>query len=103
MNFFVYILYSEKANKYYVGHTSDVQKRFWEHNNPGTTTKFTAKYLPWKLMAHFFVSETRADALAVERFIKNQKSRKFLSKIIQNNSDKFFIAEIIKMANKKTK
>ena len=50
MDFYIYILYSEKANKYYIGHTSDVNRRLFEHNNPEKSTKFTAKYLPLALV-----------------------------------------------------
>jgi putative endonuclease len=81
-------LYSEIADKYYVGHTPDVFKRLNEHNNPEKNSKFTAKYLPWKLMLSFDVSDRRSEAIRVERFIKNQKSRSFILKLIaekQNN------------------
>ena len=32
MEFFVYILHSEKLDKFYVGTTTDVEKRIIEHN-----------------------------------------------------------------------
>ena len=101
MDFYIYILYSEKANKYYIGHTSDVNRRLFEHNNPEKSTKFTAKYLPWTLVTGFLVSQYRGQAIAVERFIKKQKSRNFILKIIQNSSNRIFIDEIIDLANKK--
>ena len=30
----VYILYSESADKYYIGHTENIDKRIHQHNNP---------------------------------------------------------------------
>jgi len=68
--FFIYILYSQSADKFYVGQTPDVQKRLQEHNNPVEKTKFTAKFIPWEITLFFPVSESRADAMKIEKFIK---------------------------------
>ena len=38
--YFIYILYSESANKYYVGHTDNLERRLFEHNNG--MTRFTS-------------------------------------------------------------
>jgi putative endonuclease len=80
--FYVYILYSQKSDWFYIGHTTDVHKRLEEHNNPRVTTKYTSKHLPWDLVLFFKISESRGEAILVERFIKNQKSRKFISRLI---------------------
>ncbi len=80
--FSVYILYSAKAGKYYVGHTSDINRRVHEHNNPEKPTKFTAKYIPWELVLSFPVPGVRGEAIVVERFIKKQKSSRFILKLI---------------------
>jgi putative endonuclease len=48
MPYFVYILKSETTNTSYVGYTSNLEKRFTEHNNgknPSTRHK-----RPWKLI-----------------------------------------------------
>ena len=91
MLFYVYILHSESANKYYVGHTPDPHKRLSEHNAYDNFSKYTAKYKPWKLMAYFPVSVNRGEALKVELFIKKQKSKVFIQKIISNYLDTVFI------------
>ena len=89
--FCIYILYSQSADKFYVGQTSDVQKRLWEHNNPVEKSKYTAKYIPWELILYFQVSNERGDAMKIEKFIKAQKSRKFILKLIENkNNPDFF-------------
>lgn len=90
MPYSIYILFSEKADKYYVGQTSDLQKRVRDHNHPTINSKYTAKYIPWKLCFSAYVSEERGDAIRVEQFIKKQKSRLFLQKIIQSGSDPSF-------------
>ena len=93
--FYVYILYSQSAEKFYVGQTPDVQKRLLEHNNPVEKSKFTAKYIPWELILYFPVSNERSDAMKVEKFIKAQKSRKFILKLIENKDVSMFFQKLI--------
>jgi putative endonuclease len=46
MLFPIYILYSEKADRYYIGQTSDIKKRMHDHNHPVANLIYTAKYIP---------------------------------------------------------
>ena len=78
----VYILYSVSADKYYIGHTEDIDKRLYQHNNPIRHSKYTSKHLPWTLVVYFPKYATRAEAMKVEKFIKKQKSKKFIKDII---------------------
>jgi putative endonuclease len=89
--FYIYIIYSLKSDKYYIGMTSDVVRRLAEHNDPSRANKYTAKHIPWELKLYFEVSDNRGDALIVERFMKNQKSKIFLEKLIaeKDNPDFF--------------
>ena len=80
--FYIYFLYSPDYDKYYVGHTDNVSRRIKEHNNSNNLT-YTCKYRPWQLTYNFKVSESRGDALKIEKFIKKQKSRKLIEKIIR--------------------
>ncbi len=43
-----YILHSSKLNKYYVGSTTDVERRLTEHNRG--KEKFTKTGMPWTLV-----------------------------------------------------
>ena len=82
--FYLYILSNTEADKYYVGQSSDPWKRLeWHNTNPGE--KYTGKYNSWKLMAVFSISEERGVAVKIERFIKRQKSRKLIEKLINPN------------------
>ncbi|MEM8890302.1 MAG: GIY-YIG nuclease family protein, partial [Bacteroidota bacterium] len=79
MEFFIYILYSEGSDRYYVGYTHDVEARLNDHNSgdrSNQSTKYTFKHRPWKLKAAFKVASERGEVLKVERYIKRQKSRK---------------------------
>ncbi len=79
--YFVYILYSEKLSRYYVGTTNDVEKRLIEHNTALYANSFTIKGIPWELKWN--TEPLSSDvAYRLERFIKSMKSRKFIEKLI---------------------
>jgi putative endonuclease len=78
---FVYIIYSEKINKYYVGACSDLQRRLYEHNIGHS--KFTSTGIPWKLMyKEEFIDLSMAKKREME--IKKMKSRKYIESLICN-------------------
>ena len=83
--FYLYILYSSSANKYYVGYTTDYQKRLSEHNTQEYFNTYTSKYRPWVLAAVFKVGHDEAQAIALERYIKKQKSRRLIEQLIDTN------------------
>jgi len=79
--FYIYILYSNSADKYYVVHSPDPWERFQQHlNNSGD--KFTGSFKDWRITAIFEASLNRGEAMRIEKFIKLQKSRKLIEKII---------------------
>ena len=75
--YYIYIIYSEHAHNYYVGYTTDPQRRLIEHNtNPHNT--YTSKHRPWVMKALFESGMSESQAIIIERFIKKQKSRKLI-------------------------
>ena len=74
MYYYLYILYSKSADKYYIGHTSDYQRRFEEHNHQDHFDTYTSKHRPWELKAVFQIPGDRANAMKIERFIKSKKT-----------------------------
>jgi len=66
---FVYILRNaENPPRYYTGHTSDVARRYTEHNAGNCI--HTAKYRPWLIdVVIEFADERRA--VAFERYLKS--------------------------------
>ena len=80
--FYIYILHADSSEKFYVGYTADPDRRIIEHNHADRNT-FTSKYRPWKMVALFEVSEMEGEAVKIERFIKKQKSRKLIEKMIK--------------------
>jgi len=82
MGYFVYILYSEKCNKYYVGQTDSLEKRVDEHNH-GKGGAFSSNCIPWKLLYSESFS-TRSEAVKREQEIKKKKSRAYLEHLISS-------------------
>jgi putative endonuclease len=79
--YYIYFLYSKTANKYYVGHSQDPWNRLSQHlSNSGD--KFTGSYHDWELIAVFEVSDRKGEADRIEKFIKRQKSRILIEKIL---------------------
>ena len=76
-----YILYSEKLNKYYVGSTTDIQRRLEEHNRG--KEKFTSTGVPWKLVYKEIFQELK-QARQRELHIKKMKSRKYIESLISS-------------------
>ncbi|OOQ60077.1 GIY-YIG nuclease family protein [Mucilaginibacter pedocola] len=79
MEYCCYIIYSNKLDRYYVGHTDDVDERIVQHNS-GIST-YTAKANDWTLV-HREVFLTREGARNRENQIKKKKSRKYIEWII---------------------
>ena len=86
MEYFVYILYSEKCDKYYVGHADNFEKRLYEHNN-SKGGKFSKSCSPWKLVYHE-KHVSRVEAVAREREIKSKKSRKYIELLIGSRASR---------------
>jgi putative endonuclease len=84
--FYIYILYSDRADKYYIGHTCDIFRRLEEHNS-AEKNSFTSHYRPWILKASFTISESRREARKVENYIKNMKNRKFIERLIEHTEE----------------
>jgi putative endonuclease len=74
--FIVYVLYSEKHNKIYIGYTSNIEQRLLSHNELGTKG-YTLRYRPWKLIyTESFL--LKLDAMKREKQLKSAKGREFI-------------------------
>src|SRR5271165_5959250 len=72
----VYIMTNKMHTVLYVGVTSDLTGRVWQHKNKTFPKSFTAKYNCDKLVYYFFYSRIE-EAIAVEKAIKggNRKNK----------------------------
>jgi putative endonuclease len=74
--YYIYILFSLKTNKYYVGSTDDLQKRL-KHRNGGSTPSTKSGAPNWEIRYTETVPD-RATALKRELEIKKKKSRNYI-------------------------
>jgi putative endonuclease len=75
----VYILYSEKCDRYYVGYAADIAARLHRHNSGYVYA--TKNCLPYRLCKTKSF-ETETEARKEELRIKKQKSRKYIEQLI---------------------
>lgn len=82
--FFVYVLWSEKLRKRYVGYTPNVAGRLEQHN--AGWTKFTSGGVPWVLV---YTEEYRDKLIAQrrERYLKTGAGREFLNLTLSRVTD----------------
>ena len=85
---------------YYVGYTSDYERRLKQHNESDKNT-YTSKHRPWMIKTLFECGENEAEAIRLERFIKKQKSKKFLRKPVDAKDSKFTgaLAQLVRVPN----
>ncbi len=80
--YYVYILYSSKSRDFYYGYSTDLKKRFAEHNSG--LSKATKPYIPWKLV-WYCGFETRKLAKDFELYIKSGSGKAFAYKRLVNS------------------
>ena len=84
MSYYVYILYSTKLDKFYIGSTQNIEERLKSHLS--NHTGFTTRAKDWEVC----YSETYAsknEGLVRERQLKSWKSRALLEKLIQSKGN----------------
>lgn len=69
---FVYILYNIKTKKFYIGETSNINRRFKEHK-AGLTKSTKYKCFAWKLV-YAEIYKSRQDAIEREKRLKSHGS-----------------------------
>jgi len=68
MSHFVYVIYSEKADRYYVGETSDLNRRIQWHNTGEFESAATKNISDWKLKWSL-ACDTIGQGRVIEKFI----------------------------------
>ena len=79
--YYVYILKSSKSGILYYGYTTDLKKRFKEHNSG--KSGFTKGHLPWKLV-WYSAFESKKKAEDFELYIKSGSGKAFVYKRLVN-------------------
>jgi len=79
--YYVYIIFSKKLNKRYIGYCEDLIKRIHSHNKG--ENYFTSRGLPWKLI-YYEAFNSKKDAVREELFLKTGKGRERLKYLLAN-------------------
>ena len=69
----VYVLYSEKFDRIYIGCSSNLIERYKSHQFLATKG-YTIRYRPWKVV-HLEYFETKEEAMKRERALKSGQGR----------------------------
>jgi len=92
---YVYILYSEKLSRFYVGITNNINRRLKDHNSGESS--YTKQGIPWKLI-WITEKENRQLAKILERKLKNltvSRKLRFMSKYHQGIFEKNYFNKLI--------
>ena len=81
--YYVYILYSARLDRYYVGSTNDIERRMLDHNRGKTS--YARQGMPWELK-YTEQYHTRSEAMRRESQIKQQKSRVYIESLIKGTT-----------------
>lgn len=79
--YYVYILLSEKDNKFYIGFTSDLKRRLNEHNEGRTPS--TKSRRPFKLI-YYEAHLSKKDAERRESYFKTTKGKATLKQMLRD-------------------
>lgn len=71
--FYVYILYSETSQKYYIGQTNNLLDRIQRHNAGSVLS--TAPHKPWRIVWSC-EKPNRVEAMALEKKLKNLSKKR---------------------------
>jgi len=73
----VYIIYSEKLNRFYIGTTDHFSERLKKHNEGYFEDAFSVKGVPWE---EFLIIDqlSSSQALKMEKHIKSMKSSTYI-------------------------
>ncbi|MFA6016842.1 MAG: GIY-YIG nuclease family protein [Patescibacteria group bacterium] len=85
MFYYVYILRSLKNNSLYIGYTSDLKKRFKEHNSG--ISQATKPFTPYRLI-FYEAFLNRVDAKNREEYLKGGYGRKTIKLMINEYLEK---------------
>jgi putative endonuclease len=78
MPFYFYVLQSQSTGRFYLGHSENLTRRIFEHNNNRTLS--IKNRGPWALF-HSEEYPTRSEASQLERYVKRMKSRPYIEEL----------------------
>jgi putative endonuclease len=84
LEYTVYVIYSKKFDKIYIGYTSNLEKRIISHNHK-LNKGWTKRYQPWELIYKEAYPDKKT-ALRREKELKSYKGRLFIRELQNEKS-----------------
>lgn len=79
----VYVLYSDRSNRLYIGFSSAIIERFHWHNE-FSRKGYTVRYRPWKIV-HVEFYNSKKEAMDREKQLKGGQGREWIKKEVLPN------------------
>ena len=79
MPYFVYIIYSNSRDRYYIGSAENIELRLKRHNDGATISTKSGR--PW-IVKYIEKFESKTEALKRENYLKRMKSRILIEDMI---------------------
>ncbi|PIP55570.1 MAG: endonuclease [Candidatus Zambryskibacteria bacterium CG22_combo_CG10-13_8_21_14_all_42_17] len=80
--YFVYIIYNEEADKFYIGQTDDLEQRIIYHNTHEFNNSYTSRFAGhWNVIYKESYSD-RTSSLKREKQLKSFQGRQFIKKLL---------------------
>ena len=83
MPHYLYIIYSNSLDSFYVGESRDCVERLHQHKTGYFKSSSTSKASDWELKRMMEVGSI-SEARKVERYLKSMKSKRYLRSMIEN-------------------
>jgi putative endonuclease len=80
MEFVTYVLYNKTHDRYYIGHTNNIEIRLKQHSDGRNS--WTNRYKPW-VVIYQNKHPTRAEAMREERYLKSLKNKERIQEYIK--------------------
>ena len=77
VNYYIYVLKSDRNDDIYIGSTANLKKRIILHNQG--KVKSTKAYHPWKLL-EYYERSSRSEAMKYEKFLKTGQQKEIIRK-----------------------
>ena len=82
--YYVYVLRSKKDDNFYIGYTSDLDRRIDEHNQG--VSKSTAHRRPLELV-YYEACRSSKDAMHREKYLKSTYGHRYLKNRLKNDGN----------------
>ena len=80
--YYVYLLENQDDKSWYIGYTTDIERRVSEHNS-GKGGRTTKAKKDWRLIYYEMYLDNK-DALGREKFLKSGSGRKYIKRQLEN-------------------